>query len=229
MATKEELIERYRDINTRCENWWTDVYAEFVSACRVASLPVEKDTIAFTGFWSQGDGASFTTTYPARLITLLDGAQAWLDPTQAIREVVNPRIVAALDTYAKDMVETFLPMRLSRSLVDLMEWCRLRVYRTSGPHYVHSGTMSVEAEGIEASDRDQCGVVEAPDALHPEALEHQFRDHMRSLADTLYRVLEEEHESLNSDEAVWDTIEANGLDHELDEAVETIEATPNED
>ena len=52
----QELIEKYRDINID-HDWWDGVYDCFTEKMKEAGVHVED--IQFSGFWSQGDGASF--------------------------------------------------------------------------------------------------------------------------------------------------------------------------
>lgn len=41
--------------------WWECVYEQYTTACKLFGLDISR--IMFSGFWSQGDGASFTGTY----------------------------------------------------------------------------------------------------------------------------------------------------------------------
>lgn len=42
-------------------DWWECVYNQYTTACKLFGLDISR--IMFSGFWSQGDGASFTGTY----------------------------------------------------------------------------------------------------------------------------------------------------------------------
>jgi len=54
------LIEKHRQINVECMDWWECVYENFKE--RMAKVGIEVDKIYFSGFWSQGDGACFEGT-----------------------------------------------------------------------------------------------------------------------------------------------------------------------
>lgn len=53
---REKLLDKYRDINVEDE-WWEFVYERAVEENAVLGIEVTK--MRFSGFWSQGDGASF--------------------------------------------------------------------------------------------------------------------------------------------------------------------------
>jgi hypothetical protein len=54
---KQELLEKYKDINVDYD-WWDSTYEDFKVDMDTKGIHV--DEINFSGFWSQGDGASFT-------------------------------------------------------------------------------------------------------------------------------------------------------------------------
>ena len=55
---KQALIERYRDLNVEYIEWWDCIYDGFKEDMEKVGIEVED--MRFSGFWSQGDGASFT-------------------------------------------------------------------------------------------------------------------------------------------------------------------------
>ena len=55
----EKIIEKNRDINTDF-NWYEGTIAEFVKDMEAKGLEIDAKNVNFSGFWSQGDGASFT-------------------------------------------------------------------------------------------------------------------------------------------------------------------------
>jgi hypothetical protein len=55
--TQEKVLEKYSDINTDYD-WWDSTYEYWKP--KLENLGVSNPTINFSGFWSQGDGASFT-------------------------------------------------------------------------------------------------------------------------------------------------------------------------
>lgn len=57
--TAEKILEKYREINTEY-NWYDCVIEDFCQNVENFGFNVEPKNVHFTGFWSQGDGASFT-------------------------------------------------------------------------------------------------------------------------------------------------------------------------
>lgn len=53
---REQLLERYRDVNVH-HGWWDGVYEAFEED--MGAIGVHVEAIYFSGFWSQGDGACF--------------------------------------------------------------------------------------------------------------------------------------------------------------------------
>lgn len=60
-AQKRQVLDRYRDINTDGLDWFDFVYEDYISELK--SLGFYDIDICFSGFWSQGDGASFTAKH----------------------------------------------------------------------------------------------------------------------------------------------------------------------
>jgi hypothetical protein len=67
--TKDELIEKYRDINVE-HDWWEWVYADFT--CEMNKVGVSVDEINFRGFWSQGDHATFSCSMRSSVETFIE-------------------------------------------------------------------------------------------------------------------------------------------------------------
>lgn len=178
-----ELIERYRDINVE-DNWWEDEIHGFTEELfRRTGVTVSTKDVHFSGFWSQGDGASFV--FSAELLADFLLRRGWQDKYPALFADENA---------------TF------------------SVSRPYTPRYYHSGTMYAEVEhrlddwitddfmkAVEQARHDAACVEE-------EACAKDIQDFFRAEADKLYCSLEAVYEYLTSDEAVWDTIVANGLD-----------------
>ena len=59
---KEKALDNCRDINTfDGSEWWNHIYADAKAVAK--TLGIDVDSIYFSGFSSQGDGACFTGTY----------------------------------------------------------------------------------------------------------------------------------------------------------------------
>ena len=52
------------------EDWWEDVYAQATEALAWLGFDTSPKLMQFSGFWSQGDGASFTGTWRADRLDL---------------------------------------------------------------------------------------------------------------------------------------------------------------
>lgn len=55
---KEKVLEKYRDINVDYDGWWDFVYEDHQQT--LAESGFNNPKMSFSGFWSQGDGASFS-------------------------------------------------------------------------------------------------------------------------------------------------------------------------
>ena len=193
---KAAVIDNYRNINVEDFEWWDGVYEIWKE--RLEALGYSNPEIQFSGFWCQGDGASFTCD------------QVPLPSTDAsVQEAWNSLVGAA----------ALLGETVTENINDLAYG---KVYRT-GHSYSHENTVSVDWEWNDPPYGRYCSRVE-PDALAPfiDALVEAVKDYfngleesVRDLCREIYRDLRSEYEYLTSDEAVEETLEAN--DYEFDE------------
>lgn len=189
MSKRERLIEKYRDINVD-HDWWVCVEADFEEDMKAKGIDVTR--IYFTGFCSQGDGACFVGS--------LQDPKTYLDLHHADQ---FPMIRKLLDHGGS-----------------VYAGCS-----HSGRYYHENCTnfsFSIDTLGdvVDCPTEFHEQIVEAWDAkLNDEvqefetALTDQWRVYMREL----YGNLEAEYDYLTSDEAVWETIEANELDKDGDD------------
>lgn len=68
-TAKETAIQKYS--GTADSDWWDSVYEDAVAVAELIGITINEDNkgkpeIRFSGFWSQGDGASFTGSYAYR-------------------------------------------------------------------------------------------------------------------------------------------------------------------
>lgn len=59
---KKHAREQLHHVNIH-HDWWDSVYDWFIEAAGVLGFTVSEKNINFSGFWSQGDGASFTGSW----------------------------------------------------------------------------------------------------------------------------------------------------------------------
>lgn len=189
-SQRTALLEKYRYINVDYATWWHCVESDFIEDMKQVGIQV--DNVYFSGFWSQGDGACF--------VGCLDNALTYLNHHH---------------------VDQF-PML--RKLIEMGG----SVWATSKHRgrYYHSSSVSIDAECEafwqctnpkselqEAVIQRWDGMVDKEIVDFEAALAEQWRTYM----DDLYRRLEEEYDYLTSDDAVWDTLEANDLIEETDD------------
>jgi hypothetical protein len=190
--------------------------------------------INFTGFWSQGDGASFTSGLDLELLASFLTADPW-EVTEGIeydaaakRELFVPWVRHKLDWKPLNDRDR----RRFRHVRELVNYCREARCRRDhyGGHYVHEGTCSIELEfnfpGREVVEETKCGDRVIRDrhwetragrldqlAEDFEALVEELRE---ALCKRIYQDLEEEHDYLTSDEALEELAAGNGW--EFDES-----------
>ena len=189
---KQELIERYRDINVD-HDWWGGVYSHFIYEMMEQGIYLQDKDIHFSGFGSQGDGASFEgdtagadmkhymdTHYPGQypMVRKLLDAGGYLG--------IYSRSISARYCH-ENTVDIFVNVDDMTSVLD-------------------DGGSELREAAIE--------VMQAKLDAEIEQLTTDERDRWRGLMQDLYARLKAACEYLTSDEAVWEAIEANELDEE---------------
>lgn len=188
---KQALIEQHRYDAVEWDGWWDCVYADFKQDMVDIGLAV--DTIQFSGFCRQGDGACFngyicnwalflpTIGYTDPALLAL-AREAWSsDIRHTGRYCHEHSAVFALDLTNPDELDD----------AGFIEW--------------HSPYKS------ELQSRAWVALLKRYDYAKIQSdIEEACRGHMR----TLYKRLEEEHDWLTSDECVWEMVLVNGLHKE---------------
>ena len=197
--TKEQLIEKYRDINAY-DNWYDSVYESFRDDMLLHGIKV--DEIYFSGFWSQGDGACFEgSVYDWDLFLQSIGYTS-----KALIQLASDNwrtTVSHRGHYYHENCTSFdHDWYLPKPDGNLDDELFIDYYSRYLPDDVRG---MVWLSMLKTVDYDKL----------MEAVEDAFRDHMRAL----YRTLEAEYEYLTSDEAVWEAIVANELDTQPQEEV----------
>lgn len=210
---RNKLIEWATDYE-----WWEDVYAE--AKVQGAERGFEIEDIRFSGFWSQGDGASWTGSVD-------------------VKQFVEWMLEQPEDTPEHRWIDADRHRYLC--LVELMKdgWVERMVNVTrSGYHYVHEQTTGPESgvdwnplfTEMELADAEESvlrsegilkgasvvGVAEGIDikTLMPE-LDDKIKEEVRSFSQHIYKQLEAEYDHLTSDESIAEFAEAN--DYRFDE------------
>lgn len=194
MGYSQEFIEKHRDFNVNHE-WWDSVCDDFNRICEILGIELDKHEPSFSGFWSQGDGASWAGKYRAK--TILSYTHMGSVPTYDLAPQQIREHAPKDETLHKIADELCLLARIYRP-----------VYVVVGRHghnYVHSATMCVsEWEYFD----DYTDDVDEAIADH---IETTLLTQFRALANWLYATLEVEYEYLTSDEAVIESLEANEI------------------
>lgn len=170
-------------------DYWDTVYsdADTIAALMGIEIARNKSTpeIQFSGFWSQGDGASYTGNYG------ID------DP--------NYNALAAVKSYApKDEKLHAIAAEFDRLQTAHAGQLKAKIGRHRG-NYVHSNMMEVDAWiDVPDSEEDQ-----DKEATCPKVSWDAVRDNLRALADWIYRQCENEYNYLVSDESVDESMRAN--------------------
>ena len=187
IMTKDQLLEKYRDINVDGDWWHEDVYGWFEEQCNEQGVEIGRlnkgklRDISWSGFWSQGDGASF-------------GGKV-IDYTKALGDRLNDYPI--LYKYITEL----------NGYID----CRWNTnYRYNG-----ISNFNIEVEDIGAyldADHPFEDIWDKQMNQELDAVECHLLDLVEDLCSLLYKSLEDEYEGRTSDEAVWDTIVVNELD-----------------
>lgn len=178
---RSELIEKYRDINTDHE-WWNCTYDEFKLDMQTKGITV--DDMNFTGFYSQGDGASFTGKVDMiQFLKFHELEQQYIGATffAGQGELWADLIRNNSRYYHENSVDVFL----EEDTFDNFEDGDIRgeVYKRM-----------IEILQDEWKD-----------------LEEQVEQICKGYMQDLYSKLRDEYEHLTSKEAIWETIVANEL------------------
>lgn len=189
------LIEKHRGINVDHHDWWDSVYEDFRQICEIIGVELNKGEPSFSGFSSQGDGASFTGQYRAAL---------WHGYSDRPPTLYYETAPAKIREYAPKDEELH---RIADELCMLSRVyfpIHITIKRFGRSSYVHEQTMDCYVEPMNDDPDDWAEEVHAH-------VQEQGTLLMRDLARWLYRTLDKEYDYLTSDEAVWRTIEVNAL------------------
>lgn len=192
-----KLIEKHRDINV-FDDWWDWTYDDFKT--QMANKHIEVKDMQFSGFWSQGDGASFTGH--------ISNNKAFFAAHDLNKEY--PWI-----TKLMDMGGDFT-LRIERTSY------RYSHENTIGVDLIYTSLFS---HHIEQRDDLRSAIADRWDQHLDEeyaSLTGVVTEIVRGYCQELYEQLEEEYNYLTSDEAVWEAIEANELDLVTDDEEETV-------
>ena len=183
---KQALIEKHREFNV-FDDWCDCVYDHFTEDMKAKHIEVDK--MQFTGFWSQGDGASFTGHITDNKAFFeehkLTESYPWITKLMSMGGAFSLLIERTSHRYVHE----------NSVSVELMHTDMFSNVISQ------SGLRGAIAEQWDTQlDAEYCTIADA------------VTDIIRGYCRDLYQRLETEYEYLTSDDAVWDAIVANDLD-----------------
>ena len=198
---QKHALEEQRDINVDYQGWEDGVTEGFKED--MEEIGISDIDISYTGFWSQGDGASFTSdTIDTRKLFNAAGIKS----TDALNMEVENRDDKDKEFY--DLLDTLEDIGHLDRVRITPEELKVTIERGSSNYY-HENTVSAkieiwdEPEGWEEPGR------------FIEDLEKEITNFIRGKCKELYSSLSKEYDYLTSDEAVKETLIDN--DYEFDE------------
>lgn len=181
--------------------WWDSTYEMWQSA--LDEIGFENAQISFSGFWSQGDGASFTSDVNLRkLIAFLSTPPAPKDHVEfdGKKETFGPYIVHKLNNRFSRNPRLAKLLKIANS--ESQYWSAA-VKRTSH-HYSHQNTCD-----FQFLDEPNIGTRHKLIGGLMTELEKYAEELRYSLSTLIYDALEEDHEAQTSDESIEDFAQAN--------------------
>jgi hypothetical protein len=184
-TAKEKALTAYHELNIDFD-WWDGEYDDFIEICSYLGITVNKESIKFEGFYSQGDGSGFNAT-----VDLI--------------QLNNAIITQAWKAYAPKLDFDFTATSIDRRVMALVENGVLehepKIISRSRNYGV---VVDLGIYVVNTSDRNHDLVFEELDNL-----ETWLRKVAETLNKHLYKSLETQYEYLTSDEAITGGILAN--------------------
>ncbi len=176
---KAKVLDSERDSNTGSEYWSDSIVEDFISVAKCFGFEIESDDIRFSGFGSQGDGASFTCRVNVKY---------WQSAHKSAKRLKG---YAPSDKVLHAIHKRY--QQIAKGLTGITEET-VDIYRNSS-RYSHECTVSA--------------VINDETDTTPKHLDSYILDEAQELMKWLYKQLEKEYDYLRSDQAVTETIEAN--------------------
>lgn len=185
----EKILERYSDIDTNYE-WYEDTIVDFIKRMKSEGLEIDYKDIQFSGFFSQGDGASFTGTVSWKYIadcikrhnTSIPKIAEWARLASANMDTSWAGPLYGIISCINFNYCHYNTVALSLEMDDTDLYNKLFEYIGDIAHTRENGIADLEM-----------------------VLGEELKDEMKDL----YRELEAEYKSLSSEEVIVDTLEAN--------------------
>lgn len=192
-----------------CSNWWENVYELWKAMLK--SIGFQSPDIRFSGFWSQGDGASFTANVDTeKLITFMLSKVTPADKVgvdKSGNEIYGPYLVDKIGGKPK------IDPRYKRLLSDdVLNAISIKIIRSNAMRYVHERMCSVEinSDGLNHNGNLTREEETKIDGLITN-LETDIETLRLNISQAIYKMLEAEYDSLTTDEAYTETAEGNDI------------------
>jgi hypothetical protein len=193
-SAKDRAVQGYRE-NEMHDGWWDCVYEDYTQKCNAAGF--NDPGFRFSGFWSQGDGASFSCSF----CFTGDDALQFLTSEQE-QKYKALQVAARFSGMGQPPELSFSGSITSRD-----------------NHYCHAYCMRVSSdyETWVSAEFQPDSVEEAIaefDALIGDEPFEAILEAARDMANDLYRDLEKEYEYLTSEETVAEMSKANEREYD---------------
>lgn len=194
---QSNALDELRDINVQYDGWHDGVIDQFKEDMEMLGLSDVE--VSYSGFYSQGDGASFTADVSDPGVFMKEAlileSDEWLD----LGDNVKPK--DDLDALRSDLLDIGFDTREKLTPENFI----ISIKRKSS-RYFHENTIEgdVDIEDIPESIED-----EFPQYRYTEKLTEHVTNWARRRSEKLYRDLEKEYDYLTSDEELKDSIENN--------------------
>jgi hypothetical protein len=182
---KEKALTTFRDLNIGFD-WWEHEYEDFIELVSHLGIAVDKDSIKFSGFYSQGDGSAFSAKVDFSKLFNAIAQKSWKD-------------------YAPQQEFPFQLPTIDRRVLELVKNGILpNEPQIIGRQKQYDVTVDLGIYVVNENGRTHDLLFEELDNL-----EIGLRDVAKHLNQYLYKSLESQYEFLISDTAVIETMLAN--------------------
>jgi len=181
----QAAIEKYKENNS--DYYYDHIYADLIVAAKCLGIETSENNICWTGFWSQGDGASFEGEWTICNLN---------DPIECVKE-----------NFTKDKELLNIAKRIDNLICDI-EVDYVSVRRMYHTRYCHSSTLGVYE--YEAKDSDNGDY----ESLEQDA--ERILEIFQDLSDWLYSKLEEEYNYQSSDKVIMQIFIDNKYEFDKD-------------
>lgn len=200
----DRLLDQHREWNVQDSDWYEHVYTQFIERMAGLGIITNADQMQFSGFWSQGDGASFTG--------YMDTKQFVDKHPELFAEYPGVKYLAEADCGLAFRVSR-ISHHYSHARTCQFQSDDCSVYQQYDEDDLRHAVFETHCELFA---NEQATFDKEADAL------------IEGYADELYKDLEQEYEYLTSDEQVRASLEANEIfddEEDEDETDETDEGS----